>query len=75
VQLHVFPQLPSDLDLHWTSRRVRGVPGRSDTQRRGEFRSDAAALQKLQQHMYTLCPEKGTNNILDVTLTNLYNFS
>ena len=41
-------QLPSDLDLHWTSRRTRGVPGRSDTQRRGEFRSDAAASQKQQ---------------------------
>ena len=45
-------QLPSDLDLHWTSRRVRGVPGRSDTHRRGEFRSDAAALQKSPQYIY-----------------------
>jgi len=41
-------QLPSDLDLlHCTSCRVRGVPGRSDTKRRGEFRSDAAALRSI----------------------------
>ena len=47
-------QLPSDLDLHWTSRRTRGVPGRSDTQRRGEFRSDAAASQQIML-TYILC--------------------